>query len=101
MGKKKKERMYKDTKTWNPFVGCNYNCVYCKPSFQKVVAWVGRMKKCQNCIDYKPHEHSERLTRIPSNKIIFVCGDSEVFFAREEYMKKVFEVMRQDNLTDP
>jgi hypothetical protein len=42
----KKERMYKETKTWNPFVGCYHDCVYCKPSFQKVVAWVGRMKGC-------------------------------------------------------
>jgi len=96
VSKKKSERMYKDTKTWNPFVGCSYHCSYCKPSFQKVVAWVGRMRGCLQCQNYKPHEHPERLTRIPNERIIFVCGDADITFAKKGFMKKVFQAMKKD-----
>lgn len=96
----KRERMYKDTKTWNPFVGCMYDCSYCKPSFQKVLAWVGRMRGCEKCQTYEPHEHPERLDRIPNERIIFVCGDSDIAFAREDFMKEVFEAMREDTKSD-
>jgi len=95
-----KERMYKDTKTWNPFVGCNYHCSYCKPSFQKVVAWVGRLHNCSKCQSYSPHEHSNRLSKIPNEKIIFVCADGDITFASESFMKKVFEAMRNDTRKD-
>lgn len=27
----------KTVKTWNPFVGCRFNCVYCKPSLDETV----------------------------------------------------------------
>jgi len=33
--------MYPDTKTWNPFVGCNYDCVYCEKSFKRQFKRVG------------------------------------------------------------
>jgi hypothetical protein len=90
-----KGRMYKDTKTWNPFVGCGFECTYCKPSFQNNHYFVMQHK---NCGLYTPHEHENQLDlkKIGNERIIFVCGDSDIYFARQAYMKKVFEVMRQD-----
>ena len=26
--------MYPETETWNPFVGCLYDCLYCEKSFK-------------------------------------------------------------------
>ncbi len=91
---------YKDTKGWNPFVGCRFNCVYCKPSFQSLVAWNGRMRGCEECQSYTPHEHAERLERIPKEKTIFVCETGDIYFAGEKYVKKVFEALRQDKRKD-
>ena len=93
----KRDRMYKDTKTWNPFIGCRYQCIYCKPSFQKVVAWIGRLHDCKKCQAYEPHVHSERLDRIPNEMCIFVCADGDITFARESFMMKIFETMRNDD----
>jgi len=98
--KKQSGRMYKDTKAWNPFVGCEYQCTYCKPSYQKVVAWNGRMRGCDECQTYTPHEHEERLSRIPREKTIFVCSNGDISFARKGFMEKVFEAMRLDKRKD-
>lgn len=83
--------MYKDVKTWNPFLGGNYNCIYCKPSFQRIVANFSKMRRssCQGCLHYEPHEHPERLNRIPSAKTVFVCGNGDISFARPEYVKEI------------
>lgn len=86
----------KDTKSWNPFVGCNFDCEYCKPSFGKLLAWIGRMNGCVDCQTYSPHEHPERLNRLYPDKTIFCCEDGDISFAKPEYMAKVLEVMRND-----
>jgi hypothetical protein len=91
-----KETVYKDTRSWNPFVGCNFGCTYCKPSFQKLIAWVGRRHHCEACQSYSPHEHPERLGRLPRDRTIFVCGDGDISFADPRFMKKVFQQMRLD-----
>ena len=32
----KKNNMYElSVKSWNPFVGCEHDCVYCRSSFQR------------------------------------------------------------------
>jgi hypothetical protein len=92
--KNKKKRT--TTRSWNPFVGCNYDCAYCAPSFKKLLAWLGRMHHCIPCQNYAPHEHSERLTRISSDKAIFVCEDGDIAFAKPEFMAEVFTAMRND-----
>jgi hypothetical protein len=86
----------KDTKSWNPFVGCGFDCEYCKPSFQKLIAWLGRMHHCTKCQGYEPHEHPERLARLYPDKTIFACEDGDISFAKPEFMAKVFDVMRSD-----
>ena len=90
-----KGRMYKDTKTWNPFVGCKFDCVYCKPSFQNNHYFVMYHKKCGL---YSPHEHHNQLDleKIGGERTIFVCGDSDISFANPNYMLKVFDVMKGD-----
>lgn len=95
-----KEKVYKDTKSWNPFVGCKFGCVYCKPSFQKLIAWLGRLHYCEACQSYSPHEHPERLGRIPRDKAIFVCEDGDVTFASKDFMRKILQGMREDKRED-
>jgi len=93
---KGRERMYKDTETWNPFKGCRFDCVYCEPSFKRQAK--RQKRNCLDCYDYLPHEHPERLDlkEIPDERIIFVCGNGDIAYAEPAYMKKVFEVMRKD-----
>jgi hypothetical protein len=82
------ERMYENTGTWNPAVGCEWGCVYCKDSFQAILKrFMG--KKCEGCKTYKPHYHPERLNRIPSGKQnIFVFGNGDIAFYDEEFVIK-------------
>ena len=43
-------RMYAETKTWNPFKGCRFECMYCGPSFRKQSK---RQKQiCDKCYRY-------------------------------------------------
>lgn len=84
------------TRSWNPFVGCNFDCAYCAPSFKKLLAWLGRMHHCVQCQNYAPHEHPERLTRTPSDRAIFACEDGDIAFANPKFMAKVFKAMRND-----
>jgi len=91
-----KEAKYRTTRSWNPVVGCGYNCIYCKPSFQDLIAWLGRMHGCELCQQYSPHEHPERLKRIPSDRAIFVCEDSDIAFADPKFMDKILVTMRKD-----
>lgn len=56
-------RMYKEAKTLNPFIGCNFDCTYCRPSFQRQAK--RQRKRCQLCYDYTPHSHLERLKKAP------------------------------------
>jgi hypothetical protein len=95
-----KEAKYRTTRSWNPFVGCGFNCIYCKPSFQDLIAWLGRMHGCELCQQYSSHEHPERLKRIPSDRAIFVCEDGDIAFANPNFMGKVFGVMQKDMKKD-
>lgn len=38
--KMEKPRMCKDVRTYNPFLGCNYECTYCVPSLEKTNAFI-------------------------------------------------------------
>jgi hypothetical protein len=47
--------------SWNPFVGCRFDCVYCESSFKRQAK--RRKKRCLNCYGFKQHFHPERLGR--------------------------------------
>jgi hypothetical protein len=93
--KKHQTNMYKDTKTWNPFVGCEFDCIYCEPSFKRQLK--RQKNRCLNCYEYKLHKHPERLDNVPNERIIFVCGDSDISFAHPRYMTRVFNTMLNDD----
>lgn len=70
---------YKDAKSWNPFKGCEFDCIYCKKSFQLQAK---RQKhRCIDCYNYTPHLHSERLNRIPKADLVVACGNGDISFA--------------------
>jgi len=85
--------MYQNTKTWNPFKGCRFDCVYCKPSFQNQAK---RQKhNCIKCYNYEPHIHDERLDKIPKAELIFACGNGDISFASDVEKKVILSVMEK------
>ena len=77
-------RMYKFVrKTWNPFVGCRFNCSYC---------WARRMAKrlkCEKCRHFIPHFHPERLNKIPKRGTIFVSDMGDISFCLEPDLMRI------------
>jgi hypothetical protein len=71
--------MYKNAKTWNPFKGCGFDCSYCFTSFRLQAK--RQMHNCAECYEYRPHFHPERLRKISSSPIVFVCGNGDLAFA--------------------
>ena len=91
--------MYPDTKTWNPGVGCRYDCVYCEPSFQRQLKRVAGALNCPDCYSYEPHYHPERLKKIPSGEkewkevIVFVFGTGDISFYDPSFVRKTFKAI--------
>ncbi len=48
----KPSNMYAGAKTWNPFKGCQFDCTYCVPSFQRQAK--RQLHNCQKCYGYTP-----------------------------------------------
>ena len=91
--------MYAETQTWNPFKGCNFDCTYCKPSFQRQAMRQGRTKStkpggCQDCYQYTPHPHEDPLTKIPGKEIVFVCGNADISFCPPDFTRKIIEAVK-------
>jgi len=82
--------MYPDTKTWNSFLGCKFDCVYCEKSFKRVLRRVGRNIGCDKCYNYIPHTHPERLKKIPSFPIVFVFGQGDICFCPRYFVRRTF-----------
>ncbi|MFZ4439201.1 MAG: hypothetical protein ACOYOS_12285 [Syntrophales bacterium] len=93
------DHMYDNATTWNPFKGCLFNCIYCKPSFQ---AQAKRQKqRCMNCYNYVPHIHEDRLGKIPSAEIVFVCGNSDISFCNPVFTRRIINAVRHHNVRCP
>jgi len=92
--------MYSETKTWNPFVGCHHQCIYCIVSFQRQLKrWA--KKNCLRCYNYVPHYHPERLNHIPSSKIVFVCGDGDIAFCDSDFLEAIVWAINVHNRRCP
>lgn len=87
-----KSRMYEvdgiRVKTWNPFVGCKFNCKYCyAPEIYK------RFSKCEDCKAFTPHFHPERLKqKFKLNETVFVCSMGDISFTSFEQFNQILEV---------
>jgi hypothetical protein len=92
----KKNNMYKlSVKQWNPFVGCEHDCIYCKSSFQRQLKrWAKGQGDCPKCANFEPHyRHSPRLEqKLPKTKymqFIFTCSSGDIAFCSTEYLEKI------------
>lgn len=92
-------RMYDAAKTWNPFKGCLWDCSYCIPSFQQQAK--RQLHNCSECYHYRPHEHSERLAKIPSAEIIFVAGNGDICFAEPVFTRQIIAAIKAHNSRCP
>ncbi len=93
--------MYPETKTWNPFVGCRFDCVYCDPSFKRLLRRVAERINCPFCGDYSPHYHEERLRRIPSTPNVFVAGTGDISFCVDSFVKRIFKAIEDHKPRKP
>jgi len=88
----RQKNMYLDSvKQWNVFVGCKYNCFYCKPSFQRQMK--RQKQRCEQCYNYKPHFHEERLKqKFPKTKdseFVWVASSSDISFIERMQMHQI------------
>ncbi len=91
--------MYVDAKTWSPFKGCEFDCTYCRPSFQKQAK--RQKQRCLDCYNYVPHCHHERLDKIPSADIVFVCGNADISFCDPGFARRIIERINIHNVRCP
>lgn len=87
----KDKNTQKEIPTWNPFNGCDFNCKYCKLSFQRQAK--RQKQRCLACYSYEPHFHPERLNKIPKADLVFACGNGDISFAEKDILKQMFEAM--------
>jgi len=87
--------MYASAKTWNPFKGCEFDCIYCEPSFKRQSK--RQKNRCTDCYTYTPHCHEDRLAKIPSAPIIFVCGNADISFSPPEFTQRIIESIVEHN----
>ncbi len=98
-GKTDHLNMYAAAKTWNPFKGCEFDCTYCVPSFQRQSK--RQMNLCQNCYAYTPHCHEDRLAKIPSAPIIVVCGNADISFCPLDFTRRIIDRIVEHNTRAP
>jgi uncharacterized Fe-S cluster-containing radical SAM superfamily protein len=84
--------MYANAKSWNPFKGCGFDCAYCGPTFKKQAKRQKRL--CDKCYRFEPHEHPDRLDKIPSSEIVFVCGNADIAFCETGYLTRIVEAIK-------
>lgn len=90
--------MYLDSiKQWNVFVGCKFNCVYCKRSFQAQMR--RQIHNCVKCGNYEPHFHPERLdAKLPDtegDQFIWPCSSGDISFAKKDWIEQILAKIRE------
>ena len=107
-----KWNMYSDSVyQWNVCKGCNFNCLYCIPSFQRQAK--RQMPKfdengvqyrgCQDCYDYKPHFHEERLNinfnlekyETSGDKFIWAISSGDIYWMKEEWINQIIDKIKE------
>lgn len=91
--------MYADARTWNPFKGCGFACSYCVPSFQRQAK--RQKQNCRLCYRFTPHCHPERLEKIPSAEIVFVCGNGDISFSPLAFTREILGSIREHSRRCP
>ena len=95
----KSTNMYDSAETWNPIKGCLFDCTYCGPSFK---AQAKRQKhNCTECYEFRPHQHPERLSKIPNAEIVFVGGNGDISFCDPAFVKQIIAAIVKKNLKRP
>ena len=101
------KNMYQDAIfRWNIFKGCHFSCTYCIPSFQRqakrqkpTIDKNGNSRGCQDCYDYTPHFHPERLkTSLPNttgDQFIWACSSGDIAFAKHEWMEQILKRIKE------
>ena len=94
-----KSRMLDNTKTWNPFKGCRFDCVYCQYGFRLRLQRLNN--RCMGCYNYVPHYHPKWLKVIPNEEGILVCGDADICFCEPEFTEQIIESIEKHNKRRP
>lgn len=77
--------------TWNPFVCCGFDCIYC---WSKL--WYKEKAKCLKCRRFEPHLHEDRLRnpKLQPNKWYFGCATGDVYWADWDVFADIINVIR-------
>jgi hypothetical protein len=59
------------------------------------------MHNCELCYQYRPHEHGDRLSKIPSKETIFVCGNADISFCSPSFTRTIIERVKEHNQRCP
>lgn len=95
--------MYKENrKSINWLVGCNHNCIYCKPSFQRQIKRWG--KNCSQCYNYEPHAHLERLLKpapktLDKDFVFFPSSGDPAYATRSQWQSAIEYAEKYNNVT--
>lgn len=114
MGCMNKSNMYPDMLPWNVFVGCRrFNCSYCDKSFKaQMKRQMPKFDKdgiqyrgCQQCYDYEPHFHEDRITKeyckkhfakAKEDQFIWVGSSGDISFIKDENMILILEKIKSN-----
>jgi DNA repair photolyase len=81
-------------KTWNPFTGCEHNCVYCFAKYL-VTTRLKDSPKYKECL-FKPTFHPKELNkRFKPNDFVFISDMGDLAFAPGHELNHIINVTRK------
>ncbi len=94
--------MYSDSIfQWNVAKGCNFQCTYCVPSFQRQAK---RQKhNCIKCYNYEPHFHPERLKinfnldkyETIGDEFIWACSSGDIACMKDDWIQTILNKIKE------